>query len=508
LKAILSVYNKAGVAEFAKSLVDLGFDLVSTGGTHRELAQAGLPVQQIAELTGSPEMLGGRVKTLHPKVHGGILARRHLQEDVEQLAEHGIEPIDLVVGNLYPFRETVSKPDVSLDEALENIDIGGPTLIRAAAKNFPHVLVVVDPEDYEWVISKLRSDSLAMDDRQGLARKAFQHVAVYDTAIAQYLTPGNGQVFPQELTLGMEKLYDLRYGENPHQQAAVYAPSGGAWGLTGAQQLHGRELSFNNLVDASAAWAVASDFDESAVAVIKHTNPCGLASHEDVAEAYRRAYQGDPVSAYGGIVAYNRPVTLEAAEAMSPIFYEVVIAPGYGPEALEALKKKRNLRILVVPLEEERSVTGLEARQIVGGFLMQTPDDARDDPASWKTVTQKQPTPEQLDDLAFAWTAAKHVKSNAIVLAKGKMLLGMGAGQPNRVTSVRLAAQAVGEGAADSVLASDAMFPFADNVEAAAEAGVSAIVQPGGSIRDQEVIEAADRLGLAMVFTGVRHFRH
>ena len=508
MKALLSVYDKTGLVEFAQAIHGLGYSLVSTGGTHHALAQAGLPVQQVAGLTGFPEILGGRVKTLHPKIHGGILARRQRPEDLAQLADHGIETIDLVVGNLYPFRETVSKANVTLEEALENIDIGGPTIIRAAAKNFPHVVVLVDPQDYQWVAERLRSGGLSPEERQGLARKAFQHVALYDTAIAHYLARGEPSPFPQELTLGLEKLYELRYGENPHQQGALYALATERGGLAGAQQLHGRELSFNNLVDASAAWAAVSDFAEPAVAVIKHTNPCGLAVHADMAEAYRRAYQGDTVSAYGGIVAFNRPVTEEAAKAIAPVFYEVVVAPEFHPQALETFKKKRNLRVLAVPAQEGLAGKSLEVRQIGGGVLVQTTDDLKEDPSEWKTVTQRQPTPGQMEDMAFAWRVAKHVKSNAIVLAKDRMLLGMGAGQPNRVTSVRLAAQAAGEGAADSVLASDAMFPFADNVEEAARAGVSAIVQPGGSIRDQEVIEAADRLGLAMVFTGVRHFRH
>ena len=508
MKALLSVYDKSGLEGFAKSLVDLGYDLVSTGGTHHALATAGLPVKQVADITGFPEILGGRVKTLHPIIHGGILARRQIPDDLSQLAEHGIEPIDLVVSNLYPFRETTRKAGVTLEEALENVDIGGPALIRAAAKNFPHVVVVVDPQDYQWVSKRLSSGGVSLEERRSLARKAFQHVALYDTAIAHYLATDGSSPFPQELTLGMEKLYDLRYGENPHQQAALYAMAPGPTRLAGARQLHGRELSFNNLVDASAAWAAVSDFEESAVAVIKHTNPCGLALHQDVAEAYSRAYKGDPVSAYGGIVAFNRPVTEEAAKAMAPVFYEVVVAPDYEPGALQTLRKKRNLRVLEIPPAEESLRSNPDVRQIGGGMLLQTADQLEEDPSSWKTVTQQQPTPEQWEDMTFAWTVVKHIKSNAIVLARDKMLLGMGAGQPNRVTSVRLAAQAAGESAAGSVLASDALFPFADNVEEAARAGVSAIVQPGGSIRDQEVIEAADRLGLAMVFTGVRHFRH
>ena len=509
MKALLSVYDKAGITDFAHDLIELGYDLVSTGGTYQEINGAGFAVQQVSSLTGFPEILGGRVKTLHPKVHGGILARRNVATDMEELASHGIATIDLVAVNLYPFRDAISRPSVTLEEALENIDIGGPTIIRAAAKNFPHVIVVVDPTDYPWAIERLRNgDGLATEERQALACKAFQHVALYDTAIAAYLSREGESHFIQELTIGLEKRYELRYGENPHQQGALYSLDGASWGVARARQLHGKELSYNNLVDADAAWATVSDFTEPAVAVIKHTNPCGLAIHEDVAEAYRRAYAGDPVSAYGGIVAFNRPVTAEAAQAMGSIFYEVVVAPDYESEALEVLQKKRNLRILVVGAQEGDSKSALEVRQISGGLLLQTPDDLAENPASWKTATRRQPTSQELEDMAFAWKAAKHIKSNAIVLAKGQALRGMGAGQPNRVTSIQLAVQAAGEGAAGSVLASDAFFPFADNVEAAAKGGITAVVQPGGSIRDQEVIEAADRLGLAMVFTEIRHFRH
>ena len=509
MKALLSVYDKTGITDFARDLVALGYDLVSTGATHRELSQAGLSVQQVADLTGSPEMLGGRVKTLHPKVHGGILARRDLADDMAELSSHGIDTIDLVAGNLYPFHQTVSKPDVTLDDALGNIDIGGPTMVRAAAKNFPHVIVLVDPGDYPWVIEQLRDkDRLSLDQRQALAQKAFQHVALYDTAISAYLGRGTESPFTQEMTVGLEKLLDLRYGENPHQQAALYALGSASGGLAGARQLHGKELSYNNLLDADGAWTTVADFAEPAVAVIKHTNPCGLAIHDDMAEAYRRAYNGDPVSAFGGIVAFNRPVTAAAAEAMGSIFYEVVIAPDYQPDALELLQKKKNLRVLVVSNEDQAGSNGLEVRQISGGLLVQTQDNPREDPATWRTVTQRKPTVHELQDLAFAWKAVKHIKSNAIVLAKEQTLLGMGAGQPNRVTSVQLAVQAASEGVRGSILASDAFFPFADSIEAAASAGIAAIVQPGGSIRDQEVIEAADRLGLAMLFTGIRHFRH
>ena len=512
MKALLSVYNKTGITDFAHDLIELGYDLVSTGGTYNEINTAGFAVQQVSDLTGSPEILDGRVKTLHPKIHGGILARRALPSDLNELAVHAISTIDLVVVNLYPFRETIAKEGVEINEALENIDIGGPTMLRAAAKNFPDVIVVVNPNDYQSVIDNLRKDgTMALSDRQGLAQKAFQHVALYDTAIASYLGNQEEGLFPQELTIGLEKLYDLRYGENPHQHAALYSLAsqspGKPGGLSGAVQLHGKELSYNNLMDADGAWMTASDFAEPTVAVIKHTNPCGLAVHQNPAEAYRRAFAGDPVSAYGGIVAFNCRVTIEAAKAMSTVFYEVVVAPDYDPEALEMLKKKRNLRILATDLNNSGTVT-LETRQISGGLLVQTPDFLDEDPARWKTATKRQPSTTELKDLSFAWKACKHIKSNAIVLAKEKTLLGMGAGQPNRVISVQLAVQAAGEKAIGAVLASDAFFPFADNIEAAGAAGVTAIVQPGGSIRDAEVIEAADKLGLAMVFTDIRHFKH
>ena len=508
MKVLLSVYDKTGVVDFARRLQEAGAGLISTGGTFRTLVEGGVSVKQVSDLTGFPEVLEGRVKTLHPRIHAALLARRDKSEHMDQLKELRVEPIDVVVVNLYPFVETVSRPDVTLDDALENIDIGGPTMLRAAAKNFPSVAVVVDPSDYGWVGEKIAGGGLSSADRRRLAYKAFQHVASYDVAVSQYLGRSLDEELPAGLSLAFRKVLALRYGENPHQKGALYVPALGAGGVAQAVQLHGRELSYNNLMDADAAWGVVSDFDELTVAVIKHTNPCGLASCDDIAEAYRRAHSGDPVSAYGGIVAVNRPVTAEAAEAMRGVFYEVMIAPDYEDGALEVLKSRRNLRILKVAPAESEGVNRLGFRPINGGLLVHTQDTIAEDPASWKPVTQRHPTPEEMESLAFAWKAAKHVKSNAIVLAKDRTLLGMGAGQPNRVTSVRLAAQAAGEQAAGSVLASDAMFPFADNVEAAAQADVSAIVQPGGSIRDQEVIEAADRLGLAMVFTGVRHFLH
>ena len=514
MNALISVYDKTGIVDFARALHQVGVGLISTGGTHRILTEAGeLPVRQVSDVTGSPEILEGRVKTLHPRIHGGLLARRDSPRHLEELSNQGIEPIDLVVVNLYPFVETISKPDVTLDDALENIDIGGPTLLRAGAKNFPSVAVVVDPSDYGWVGDRIANSGLDLQERRRLAYKAFNHVSRYDTAVAQYLdedgaTGPSPDVFPQELVLTYQKLNELRYGENPHQRAALYVPSSNiSGGVARARQLHGRDLSFNNLLDADAAWRTVSDFEETAAVVIKHTNPCGLACHPDLAEAYRRAYSGDTVSAFGGIVGFNRPVTAAVAHAMSGVFYEVVVAPDYEPEALEVLQKKRNLRILAVAPSGE-SDAPYDFRPLSGGLLVQTRDTVAEESSSWKTVTERGPTQEELRDLALAWKAAKHVKSNAIVLARDGMLLGIGAGQPNRVNSVHLAIRAAGDGSRGSVLASDAFFPFADNIDLAAQGGVTAIVQPGGSIRDEEVIAAADKYHMAMVFTGVRHFKH
>ena len=508
MKALLSVYDKSGVVDFAREIHRTGVELISTGGTHRTLSDAGLPVQQVSEFTGSPEILDGRVKTLHPIVHGGILARRDNPGHMSELSGRGMDTIDLVAVNLYPFAATIARPGVTLDDALENIDIGGPTMIRAAAKNFPFVAVVVDPADYPWVAERMAGDGLTIEERQRLAQKAFQHVAFYDTIVAGYLRKDDpADLFPQELTLAYRRVQGLRYGENPHQQAAFYGESL-PLGIAGAKQLHGRELSYNNILDADAAWRAVSDFDDQAVAIIKHTNPCGLAAHQDQTVAYKRAFDGDPVSAFGGIVAFNRTVTTAAAEAMRQIFYEIVLAPDFEQGALDILNKKRDLRILALGDAGAQGGAGWEARQVLGGALMQNRDALAEDVKDWKAVTKRSPTEEELLDLAFAWKAVKHIKSNAIVLTRGQALLGMGAGQPNRVTSVHLALRAAGEASRGSVLASDAFFPFADGVETAAEGGVTAVVQPGGSIRDGEVIEAADKAGIAMLFTGVRHFRH
>jgi len=514
MRAIISVSDKTGVSDFAQGLTKLGFEVFSTGGTKKALAEAGVPVKSVSEITGFPEILDGRVKTLHPMVHGGILARRDLPSHMKELAKNKIETIDLVAVNLYPFVQTVSKGGVSLEEALENIDIGGPTMIRAAAKNFPGVIVIVDPRDYQPILEKLKKGDLDLSERKRLAQKAFQHVAIYDTAISQYLRQ-DVEGFPEEMTIALKKRYGLRYGENPHQKGVFYAEQvvgmGQDTGITWAKQLGGKELSFNNILDADAAWGAVTDFSAPTVAIIKHTNPCGLASCDDIAEAYRRAFSGDEVAAFGGIVAANRPVTLAMAEAMKPVFYEIVIAPDYEPKALELLKKKKDLRILVAELPPDygKASSGyLDFRRVKGGFLVQSPDSLPEDSVNLKTVTKRQPTPAEMKGLLFAWRVVKHIKSNAIALAKDTTLLGMGAGQPSRIVSAKIAIEKAGEKAAGSVLASDAMFPFPDVVEAAATAGVTAIIQPGGSIRDEDSIKAADKYNMAMVFTGERHFRH
>ena len=514
MRAIISVSDKAGVTDFAKGLSQLGFEIFSTGGTKKALAQAKVPVKSVSEITGFPEILDGRVKTLHPAVHGGILAKRDLPAHMEELAKNKIETIDLVAVNLYPFVQTVSKQGVTLDEALENIDIGGPTMIRAAAKNFPSVIVVVDPADYQPVLEKLKGGGIDPAERRRLAQKAFQHVAIYDTAISQYLRQDT-EGFPEEMTIALKKRYGLRYGENPHQQAAFYAEqvmgAGQDTGITWAKQLWGKELSFNNILDADAAWGVVTDFSAPTVAIIKHTNPCGLASHNDITEAYRRALSGDPVAAFGGIVACNRAIDLATAEEISQTFYEIVIALEYKAEALKLLKRKKNLRLLVAGLPPDYGKASggyLDLRRVKGGLLVQTSDSLPEDSVSLKTVTKRKPTQAEIEDLFFAWRAVKHVKSNAIVLVKDKTLLGMGAGQPSRIVSAQIAKEKAGEKTRGSVLASDAMFPFPGVVEAAAAGGVTAIIQPGGSVRDEDSIKAADEHNITMVFTGVRHFRH
>ena len=517
MKAILSVFDKTSLVEFARPLVAKGYELISTGGTFRTLIEANLPVQQVADFTGAPEILGGRVKTLHPKVHGGILARRQLLTDLAELEEQGIQPIDVVVVNLYPFRETVATPSVSLDDALENIDIGGPTLIRAAAKNFPNVVVVVDPLDYEWVVESLNQGGLSQSERKQLAAKAFQHVAHYDTLISEYL---RDEFLPPTLTVGMTRLQELRYGENPHQQGAFYTFDSvrtPVKGMGGYVQHHGRTLSYVNILDADAAYNLVCDFEEPAVAIIKHTNPCCLATgEENISMLFKRALnEGDPISAYGGIVATNRPLDFDYAAALrdvlSPVnggrmFYEIVIAPDFTPDGLEHLKRKsRDLRILTAPVGEPQT-SRVDVRFVRGGALVQEADVTAEE--DFTLVSQRQPTEEELRDLRISWVVCKHVKSNAITFVKDGVLIGMGAGQPNRVGSVVLCGEQAGSRAEGAVAASDALIPFPDTIEVCAKYGVTCVVHTGGSIRDDDSIETANRLGISLLTTGVRHFRH
>jgi phosphoribosylaminoimidazolecarboxamide formyltransferase/IMP cyclohydrolase len=513
-RALISVSDKTGVVDFAAGLVELGVEILSTGGTARLLRESGLEVRDVSEVTGFPEMLDGRVKTLHPKVHGGILAIRSNPEHQKQVAEHGIQFIDLVAVNLYPFEKTAAKPGVTPEELIENIDIGGPSMIRSAAKNFKDVTVVVDSADFSMVLRELRENrgSISRETRARLARKAFATTAAYDGAISTTLQRwADGTALPERLHLNYRKKLDLRYGENPHQRAALYVdPAAGGRGLAAARQLQGKELSFNNLVDLEAAWQLVREFDEPTTVIIKHTNPCGVGSAAALVESYQRALEVDPVSAFGSVIALNRSLDAETAEAMSKLFVEAVVAPGYEPAALERLAEKKNLRLLHM-LTAAGEEEGLQLKAVGGGLLVQSPDTLGACPQDWKCVTQRHPTESEMRGLIFAWRIVKHVKSNAIVYAREGVLVGVGAGQMSRVDSVRLGATKARElkhSLEGTVVASDAFFPFPDGVEEAAQAGASAFVQPGGSVRDKEVIEAANRLGLAMMFTSVRHFRH
>ncbi|MBX6362310.1 MAG: bifunctional phosphoribosylaminoimidazolecarboxamide formyltransferase/IMP cyclohydrolase [Gemmatimonadetes bacterium] len=515
-RAILSVSDKTGIVDFARGLAQLGWELVSTGGTAKALRQAGIAVRDVSELTGHPEMMEGRVKTLHPAIHAGILARRDVPDDLRALAAHGYPTIELVAVNLYPFTRTVSAT-TPLDEAMEQVDIGGPTMLRAAAKNHRFVLPVVDPADYPRVLEALRSGE-PEGLRAELARKVFAHTSAYDAAVAGYLGglegAGGGSGLPGEITLRLRKVQDLRYGENPGQSAAFYAEDGAAPdALPSLRQLHGKELSFNNLLDIEAAtWAVAAWPAEQGAAcvIVKHNTPCGVALAGAASDAYTRALQADPVSAFGGIVAYNVPVDGGAAEAMANTFLEIVVAPGFTEDALEVLRRKKNLRLIELPLQLGREGE-LDYKRVRGGMLVQDRLRLAFPETDWRVVTKREPTESQWRDLRFAWRVVASVKSNAIVLARDGMTLGIGAGQTSRVDSARVAvmkANDQGLELADAVLASDAYFPFRDGVDTAAAAGVRAVIQPGGSVRDEEVIAAADEHGLAMVFTGRRVFRH
>jgi phosphoribosylaminoimidazolecarboxamide formyltransferase/IMP cyclohydrolase len=522
-RALISVFDKTGVTEFARELTGLGVEIVSTGGTARLLREVGIRVRDISDLTGWPEMLGGRVKTLHPKVHGGILFQRAKEEDRKQATEHGIGPIDLVVVNLYPFSATAAKSGVTPEELIENIDIGGPAMIRSAAKNFQSVGVVTDPADYKEVLAELRDKhELTLATRLALARKAYARTARYDGEIATELErlAANGSVsigslekLPQRINASLERRQIMRYGENPHQAAALYVPAGSpVSGLAGATQLQGKELSYNNLVDLDAAWALAEEFDRSAVAIIKHNNPCGVAEQDSVREAYLKALACDPISAFGGVLAFNRPVDGPTAEEVTKLLTECIVAPSYDAAAREKFAVKKNLRLLEINMAaKEKSSVPLELKRISGGVLVQEPDKHRLDPASLKVVTKRAPTDAEMRSLLFAWKVCKHVKSNAIVYAIDGETVGIGAGQMSRVDSAKLGvmkAATAGLSLKGSVIASDAFFPFPDSIQVAGQAGATAIIQPGGSVRDEESIAAADKLGMAMVLTGVRHFRH
>ena len=525
MKAIISVANRAGLAELAHELQSHDVAIYSTSGTLNAIKTAGFEAELVTALTNFPEILDGRVKTLHPAILGGILARRDMPAHIDQLQKHDIAQIDLVAVNLYPFAETVAQPGTTLGEAQEQIDIGGVTLIRAAAKNFQDVIVLVRPQDYEPVMQEWSEQGeVSIETRRRLAAIAFQHTASYDTAIAEYLRIPSLDYFPEDLTLPLKRVQMLRYGENPHQRAAFYR-----WAETrpamldtttptiaGAEILHGKELSFNNLIDLDAALAAASNFTAPTVVIIKHTNPCGLACDDVLVEAYKKAHAGDPISAFGGIIGSNRVIDAPTAHEIYQLFYEAIIAPDYTPEALSILREKKNLRLLAThcPIEPraintQTLVAGRpDVRSVSGGLLLQTPDAVGEQEIEYTTLTVRDPTLEETTDLMFAWKVVRHVKSNAIVLAHKLAVVGVGAGQMNRVASVQLAVEKAADRARGSVMASDAYFPFADSVEAAAKAGVTAIIQPGGSIRDEESIRMANRYGIAMIFTGRRHFRH
>lgn len=511
MKAILSVYDKKGIEELAKVLSNNGFDLISTGGTYKKIIEspslANIKVSQVSDITKSPEILDGRVKTLHPKIHGGILARKDLTSHREEIERHNIDFIDIVVVNLYPFLETISKPDVTLEEALENIDIGGPTMIRAAAKNYKNVLVIVDPSDYEWIKNKIVNKiEFTKNERKNLARKAFSHVAFYDSAIASWLSD-TSLLDIEEFTTGFKKLDTLRYGENPHQEAGIYTDTLGSGGIARVNQLHGMPMSYTNYLDADGAWAAVTDFTDPACVIVKHTNPCGISINEDQIVAYKNAFSGDSVSAYGGIVAFNRVVSIETAEAMKGVLFDIIIAPKFEDGALNVFKKRKRTRILQANTSSG-NMADISIKSISGGVLIQTKDKVIEKYSDWKVVTNRAPTEKEWKDLYFSWQCCKHIKSNTVVLAKNNTLVGMGAGQPNRVVSIHLALRIAGNKSKESALASDAFMPFADNIEMAAKGGVTAVVQPGGSIRDQDVIDEANKFNIAMVFTGIRHFNH
>ncbi|MEE8484451.1 MAG: bifunctional phosphoribosylaminoimidazolecarboxamide formyltransferase/IMP cyclohydrolase [Nitrospinota bacterium] len=509
-RAIISVSDKTGLLSLARALNGAGVEIVSTGGTAKTLIECGVDVTKVSDYTGFPEIMGGRVKTLHPKIHGGILSRR-TKEDIKEMADNQIEPIDMVVINLYPFEQTVAGEGVTEEEAVENIDIGGPCMIRAAAKNFRHVAVVTDPADYAAVIEALEG-GIPLEERRRLSYKAFAKTSAYDAAIHRYLSQikpsgksASKEDAPDKFNLDYKKIAAMRYGENPHQTAALYAKYHDTV-YTGKNQLQGKELSYNNIVDVSAAMELAREFDKPCAVIIKHTNPCGVAVDDDQTAAYLKALECDPVSAFGGIIAFNRPLEGSTAKEISKLFAEAIIAPDYDEKALTVLKKKKNLRIIKpedFSLEEEHII-----KNVVGGLLVQSPDNVTLDEKTLKVVSKRKPTDEEMDAMKFAWTVAKHVKSNAIVYARDGRTVGVGAGQMSRIDSAKIAGGKAQSSIKGCVMSSDAFFPFRDGIDAAGKAGITAVIQPGGSVRDDEVIEAADEYGMAMVFTGIRHFRH
>lgn len=507
-RALISVSNKEGLVEFAQALAALEFELVSTGGTARTLKEAGIPVIEMESVTGFPEILDGRVKTLHPKIHGGLLAKLEEPAHLDTLRTHGIVPFELVCVNLYPFQATISKPDCTTDDAIENIDIGGPSMLRSAAKNHEYVTVIVEPEDYTLVVEELKRGGVEAALRRKLAAKAFRHTAAYDALVARYLTDLVGEEFPERMTLTYELEQNLRYGENPQQRAAFYrAPLAPAHSLVQAKKLQGKELSYNNINDANAALALVAEFAEPAAVAMKHMNPCGVGIGNTVEEAFSRAFASDPVSIFGGIVAFNRPVDVATAKMLHQVFLEIIIAPSFSAEALHVLQDKKNLRLLTLPAVDPGQ-GALRYMSVPGGMLAQTEDDGALDEEALRVVTKREPTSRELRALKFGWKVCKHVKSNAIVVNTSEMTLGVGAGQMNRVGAAEIALRQAKSKAQGAVLASDAFFPMDDTVELAAKAGITAIIQPGGSIRDQDSIVKADQYGIAMVFTGVRHFKH
>lgn len=509
-RALISVSDKTGIVDFAKHLVELGYEIISTGGTHKVLAENGVPVIGVSDITGFPECLDGRVKTLHPKIHAGILAMRKNPEHMQQLQDLGVDTIDIVAINLYPFKQTILKDGVTFEDAIENIDIGGPTMIRAAAKNHQDVAVIVDPEDYVNVVEEIKqSGEVSYDTKLKLCFKVFEHTSQYDTMIADYLRDKAGMpAFRETFTMTFEKAQDLRYGENPHQKAMYYKEIGKCDGqLSSAKQLHGKELSFNNINDTNGALMLLKEFDEPAVVAVKHANPCGVGCGSSVFEAYQKAYEADPVSIFGGIIAANREIDEKTAERIHEIFIEIVIAPSFSDKALEILKQKKNIRLLTLD-NISKKTAGFDMKKVSGGLLVQEIDQELYHPDELTCVTDKQPTEQELKDLEFAWKVVKHTKSNAIVLAKDDQTVGVGPGQTNRITALELAVKYGGDKVRGAVLASDAFFPFDDCVKAAADAGITAIMQPGGSIRDQDSIDACNKYGIAMVFTKMRHFKH